>query len=649
MTLTGISLLLLGQALGTEIVVRPGEPIGAALAKLPTRITLWHGDHIITAPLVLGPKQNGLTIAAKPGARLLGGVLLRKWQPLRDPAIASRLSAEARAHVLTADLPFAPAALASRGFSRPTTPAHTELFLDGRRMTLARWPNAGEFARIGATADRNPPDDGHGKPLGRLEQGFLYGGDRPSKWKSADGVWVHGYWAWDWAESYERISLLDTGRHLILTAPPHGLYGFREGQRYCFLNVLEELDTPGEYFIDAAARKVYFWPPGPLAGKEVAVSSLEQPFLEIKDASGITIDGLAFQYARGNGIVVENSSGIRLTGLELGAIGNNGVVVRGGQRVTVEHSHIAHTGDGGVELTGGDRATLTAANHAVTDNHLHDFGEWSKTYNPAIKINGVGNLLAHNNIHDAPHAGILLTGNDHVIEYNELHHLAKETGDVGAFYLGRDWTERGNVVRYNYIHHMGGVGSIGSMAVYLDDCASGTAVFGNIFYKVMRAAFVGGGRDNSVENNLFVECSTAVHVDTRGLNPRPVWHDMVYVTMKERLDAMHPHQPPYGTRYPKLAELDAYYTRGDGVPPEGTRIRRNIVFGPGSSDGKWLGLRERAAGFVKDIGDNWAEDKIGVANAAEGDFTLLEPEKARRIGFEPIRWREIGPRKRSVR
>jgi len=91
----------------------------------------------------------------------------------------------------------------------------------------------------------------------------------------------------------------------------------------------------------------------------------------------------------------------------------------------------------------------------------------------------------------------------------------RETGDVGALYTGRDWGSVGNVIRYNFIHHTGGVRGW-SMGVYLDDCDNGDTIYGNAFYRVTRAAFIGGGRYNRVENNLFVDCSPAVHVDARG-------------------------------------------------------------------------------------------------------------------------------------
>ncbi len=67
----------------------------------------------------------------------------------------------------------------------------------------------------------------------------------------------------------------------------------------------------------------------------------------------------------------------------------------------------------------------------------------------------------------------------------------------------------------------------------MDDCVSGTEISGNVFYKVQRAAFLGGGRDHQVRNNIFVDCNYAVELEGRGLDPSPVWHGMVDQTMRE--------------------------------------------------------------------------------------------------------------------
>ncbi len=584
--------------------------------------------------------------------RLLGGQALRGWRRLTDQGVRERLPESSRPHVLVCDLRAAGITsygeIHSRGFGRAVVPAQSELFFQGRRMTLARWPNEG-FVHIAAPGDPDAPRDEHGGILGRKEYGFVYEADRPSHWKAPEDIWVHGYWAWDWANSYERVVSIDPARHLVRTAPPYAVYGFRKGQPYYFLNVLEELDQPGEYYLDRAAGKLYFWPPAPVRSGEAVLSLTGQTLIDLREASYVTLRGLTVEYGRGSGIQAEGGAGVKIVGCTIRNLGNQGVRIMGGRQHLVAACDIYHTGDGGIQMQGGDRRTLTAASHAAVNNHIHHFSEWSRTYQPAIEISGVGNLARNNLIHDAPHNGILIHGNDHVIELNELHHLCMETGDVGAFYIGRDYSERGNVVRHNFFHHLGGRGSIGSMAVYLDDCASGVEVFGNIFYKTTRAAFIGGGRDNSIENNIFVDSHPAVDIDGRGLDPKPVWHAMVYKTMKERLEAMNYLSPPYSTRYPALLTLAEAFKSANGIPPTGNRVVRNIIKGENAANGKWLRIGWRAKPEMIEIHDNLAGPDPLFAGEDKMDFRLRPESPAWRLGFQPIPVERIGLQKDDIR
>lgn len=609
----------------------------AANAKVGT-IVLAPGDYELDRTLVI--QRDHLTLRAEEGARLLGGRRLRAFRPAAD----ERLKPEARPHVLVCDLKRlgigAYGALRRRGFVGRIEPAHSELFFGGKRMTLARWPNrdAGDgWARISAPGDPNPPDDGHGRRHGRLEYGFYFTGDKPGPWRSAAGAWVHGYWSWDWANSYEAIEEFDRDKGFIRTRAPYGLYGFRAGQRFLILNVLEELDEPGEYYLDADRGLLFFWPPAPIDSAEVLLSVLGVPLIEVREAREVAIERLTLEATRATAIEVRGGERVRLADLTIRNTGNHGIEVRGGLKHSVEGCHVYQTGDSGILLEGGDRRSLTPAGHSAVNNHIHDVAEWSKTYQPGIRISGVGHRVAHNLIHDAPHNAILLAGNDHLIEYNEIHHVCLETGDVGAFYMGRDYTERGIVIRHNYFHETGGVG-MGSMAVYLDDCASGVTVFGNIFYRTPRAVFIGGGRDNIVENNLFIDCEPAVHVDARGIDPRPVWQEMVNKTMRERLEAMNWLEPPYATRYPALKALQPYLEAGKGVPPEGNVIRRNI-----SIRGRFLNLRPGAAPLLE---TNWIDAGAHLADESRRDFRLLPDSPALAEGFIPIPIEQIGPRRR---
>lgn len=578
--------------------------------------------------------------------RLIGGKILSGFEPVQDAETLERLSEEARKHVLQCDLKAHGICdfgrFVSRGFGRLISSAHLELFFQGRRMEVARWPNH-DFVKIAAPAEALPEGDGHGGPLGNIEAGFIYEGDRPKRWKSLDNVWIHGYWAWDWANSYEQVNSIELSTGHIKTRPPYGLYGIKAGQRFYFLNILEELDQPGEYYVDPKKGILYFWPPTALEEDEAAVSLLEEPLVRMEEVCHVALQGFILEYTRGNGVEIHGGTNVCLAGCTVRNVGNYGIIVHGGTAHRVVGCDIYHTGDGGIQLSGGDRNSLTSAGHVAENNHIHHMGEWSHCYQPAIMINGVGIRVAHNLIHDGPHSAIQLGGNEHIIEFNHIHHVCQETGDVGAFYMGRDWTMRGNIIRYNFFHHTQGYG-MGSMAVYLDDCASGATVFGNVFYRCTRAVFIGGGRDNLVENNVFVECDPAVMIDGRGLDPKPVWHNMVYKTMKERLDAMNPHQPPYSVHYPELVELDRYYQKDNGVPPEGNQVVRNVSYG-----GTWIQVHWFADPDIIEVRDNLVDEDPHFVGPDNLDFQLRDDSPMYKLGFKRIPMEKIGLYKDTYR
>lgn len=571
--------------------------------------------------------------------RLWGGRTVTGFTPVTDEAVLARLDPAARGQVRQLDVRAqgvgALGGFHSRGFARPVTPAHLELYCNGERQQVARWPNDGFATIAGYPADAGE-GDGHGQQMGKLEAGFLYSGDRPQHWQQTGDIWLHGYWSWDWANSYEQVAAIDTTRRLITTKAPYGHYGFRTGQRFYALNILEELNQPGEYYLDRACGILYWWPPTPLEGAEVVVTELEAPLIALKDAAHVTLRGFTLEYSRGSGITVQSGAGVTIGGCTLRHLGNWGVLVNGGKGHTVTGCDIADVGDGGLRLIGGDRATLTPAGHAAVNNHIHHIGVWSRCYQPGVEVGGVGNRVAHNDIHDGPHNAIQLGGNEHIVEFNDIHRVCLETGDVGAFYMGRDWTQRGNIVRYNYFHEIGGVG-MGSFAVYPDDCSSGVTVFGNIFYHVQTAMFCCGGRDNRYENNVIVDCAQAFRADGRGLDASPTWHGMVYDTMKGRLEAMQYQQPPYRDRYPALLQLEKYYAADKGVPPEGNVVRRNIVV-----NSPWLEIGWHADPALFDIRDNLVGQDAHFVDAAHEQFQLRDDSPAFVLGFQRIPVERIG-------
>jgi len=616
-----------------------------ALRAIPRRgpATVWihPGIHRRTCAFVLEPRDGG-----RPGApvayrawhggpvRLQGGRPVGRWAQVSDPSLLSRLDPRARGRVLQADLSAQGirdfGTLRRRGFGAPIVPAALELFCDGRPMTLARWPNGEEWAKIA------------GAPTGQAGGRFTYDGDRPRKWAPAQDIWIHGYWTYDWADTHERVERIDPEARVVETEPPHGVYGYTPGRRFYFQNILEELDSPGEWHLDRRTGRLLFWPPAPLSPGSVVVSELEEPLIAVRGASHVVIAGLTLECSRAEGVVVWGGSHVSIQDCHLRNLGTTGVVVDAGTDHRVARCHIHDTGDGGIELKAGDRRTLAPGRCQAVDNVIHHYSRWDRTYRPGVLVQGVGNRVAHCRIHDAPHNAILLGGNDHRIEFNEIFRVCTQTGDAGAFYMGRDFTERGNLVRFNLFRDI--AQSIGQrdafvevMAVYLDDCASGTTVYGNLFVRAGRAAMIGGGRDNTIENNLFVDCSPAVHVDARGMGWAKFWFDGRDPTLMDRLKAVGHDRPPYRTRYPALAGI----LSDDPARPKGNRIVRNICVG-----GKWIewldGMDERTV----EVRDNLVGGDAGLVPGRNGRFTLRPDSPALRLGFRPIPVDRIGPRPR---
>jgi hypothetical protein len=174
------------------------------------------------------------------------------------------------------------------------------------------------------------------------------------------------------------------------------------------------------------------------------------------------------------------------------------------------------------------------------------------------------------------------------------------------------------------------------MGVFMVDCVSGTEIYGNIFQQVTRAAFLGGGRDHRVENNIFVDCHPAVQLDGRGLDASPVWHEMVYDTMQKALGAV-PFEL-YRRRYPELRAVDRAYDGSRGVPPEGNVVAHNLCVG-----GEWLQVGWHAKQSLLEERDNYVGPDPGFMARAQADFRLQPDSPAWQLGFKRIPVEEIGP------
>ena len=564
--------------------------------------------------------------------RLVGGRELTRWKPVVDPSVLARMDPAAHGKALRAELRAQGienfGALSRRGHTLTADQSGLELFFAGEPMPLARWPNQG-WTRIVGT------------PAGQYGGQFTYEGDRPKRWTRAEDIWLHGYWTFAWADSYEKVRSIELERRLIKTEPPHGIHGYTPDRRFYALNLLEELDEPGEWYLDRKTGSLYFWPPTPLERGRPTVSLLDNPLLTLTNASFITLRGFTFECGRASGVVMSGGTSNQVVGCTFRNLGTFGVSIGEGGPTThsgVVGCDIYNVGEAGIRLEGGDRMTLCAGENFAVNNDIHHYSRWVFTYQPAIFVKGVGQRVAHNRIHEAPHIGILFLGNDHRIEFNDISRVCLQTGDAGAVYTGCDLTARGTIIRYNSFHDIARSletrdGYAEVMSVYLDDCASGMTVLGNIFNRGGRAILIGGGRDNLIENNIFVDCSPAIHVDGRAESWMKANFYATNGPIMTPLRAVPYDRPPYSTRYPHLANI----LNDEPGKPKYNRILRNISIG-----GKWIDWLDGLDETKVEVRDNLTNGDPGFVGRAQGDFRLRQDSPALRLGFRPIPLEQIG-------
>lgn len=474
---------------------------------------------------------------------------------------------------------------------------YCELFFDGERMTLSRYPNAGEEnLKTGKIIDngdsretytsegtvQNPDWENMKNPRGGTFGADKALTDRIASWKNSSDIWMFGYFQYDWADSTTPMQSFNADS---ITTKYASVYGFKEGAPYYFFNVFEELDAAGEWYIDRENLKLYFIPPTEIEGKTIQLSLETEDLFTFDNAENVTIDGITMCGTRagaikgtGNNITVKNCTIKNVAGTAIELEGN---------KILIANNEITATGKAGIVLTGGDRETLTSSENVVTNNLIYNWSQVYQTYQAAVALHGVGAVCSHNEIYNSPHEAITYSGNNHIIEYNVIHDVVLKSSDAGAIYSGRSWSYYGNVIRYNCLYNIGSP-EFAASGIYFDDALSGQTAYGNLLVNIYGYAFLlGGGRDLEVKNNVIVNAKMPIYYDDRAIDSigkSGGWFshsktpgEGLWATLAE-FDV---NSEPWKTAYPELSKLsDDFSNTNDpafAANPANSDVSNNIV------------------------------------------------------------------------
>jgi hypothetical protein len=424
----------------------------------PVTVHFLEGTHYLAETLVLTPEDSGTREApvlwqAAPGESpvISGGLRLDlNWEPHRDGVLQAKVPAG-----LTAD----------------------QLFVDGQRLPMARYPNFDASVRHfnGFAPDAFSPD-------------------RVARWANPAGGFIHAMHRHEWGDFHYRILGKDAAGALQYEGGWQNNRRMGMHDRFRMVeNILEELDAPGEWFHDPARNILLLFPPTAvdLSKARIEVVRLRH-LVELRGTAErpvrfVTLRGLTFRHTartfmenkepllrsdwttyRGGAVVFEGTEDCAIEDAFLDQVGGNAIFVNVyNRRLLVRGCHIARAGANGVAFVGdpqavrnplfeyGERQSLAdidrirgpkTSNYPgdcrVEDCLIYLTGRVEKQTAPVQIAMAQDIRVRHCSLYDVPRAGINIGDGcwgGHVIEFCDVFDTVLETGDHGSFNSwGRD-------------------------------------------------------------------------------------------------------------------------------------------------------------------------------------------------------------------
>lgn len=375
----------------------------------------------------------------------------------------------------------------TNGILRAQVPADLqteEIFINGERQILARYPNFDSKAKY---------FDGFATDAISKE--------RAARWANPVGGYYHAMHPAFWGDFTWRITGKNANGEPTLEGGWQNNRGAAAHRDVRFVeNIFEELDAPGEWFLDAKTHTLYFYPPAGLDLKTAVVEATRLRTLvefrgdQTNAVKWITLRGLTFRQAartvmdnrepllrsdwtiyRGGAVFFNGAEDCTLADSFIDQVGGNAVFVNNyNRRITIRGTQIAKAGASGICFVGDPKA---ARSPLFNYYHTQDLEKIDRTPGPignnfpadclvddcliyltgrvekqtaGVEIDLAQDItVRHCSIYDLPRAGINIGDGcwgGHVIEFCDVFDTVKETGDHGSFNSwGRDRFWRPNI------------------------------------------------------------------------------------------------------------------------------------------------------------------------------------------------------------
>jgi len=415
-------------------------------------VTLRGGTHYLADTLVFtaadsGTKSEPVIYQAAAGEQpvISGGVKLSlKWTPYRDGILQAKVPADLKTE---------------------------EIFVNGERQILARYPNFDATAKF---------FDGFAKDAISKE--------RAARWADPVGGYFHAMHPALWGGFTWLITGKDAGGELTKEGGWQNNRGGALHEEIRFVeNIFEELDAPGEWFLNQKTHTLYFYPPTGLDLQSATIEATRlRSLIEFRGSENspvrfVSLQGLTFRHAartvmdtrepllrtdwaiyRGGSIFFNGAEDCALADLLIDQVGGNAVFANHyNRRLTIRGCEIRKAGASGICFVGDPKAVRSPlfnydqtqklevidlepglltnnypADCLVEDCLIHLTGRVEKQ-TAGVEIDIAQNItVRHCSIYDMPRAGINIGDGcfgGHVVEFCDVFDTVKETGDHGSF------------------------------------------------------------------------------------------------------------------------------------------------------------------------------------------------------------------------
>lgn len=699
---------------------REGLPAGGV------KVYIREGTYSLSDTLYFDERDSGteeapITYAAYPGENpvFTGGAYLpgSAFAEVSDPAILTRLTPEAAKMVRSCnlfDLGFTPEELdyakdywqegnlrensgeqyASNSYIVP----RMQVFIDDEALYPARWPNK----TPGIFADN--PYDQYLMIQEVLERGFDFvteeytgkpcvfrtNAERIKNWASYEDIAIIGMTGWEFFQTEILAEAIDPEAMTVTlrTTPTSGVI---ERGRYAFSNVLEELDTPGEYYIHKDTGMLYLYPTGNLDTATVKVSRLEAPFMiEAKNASFLTFSGLTFELTKGSVFHITGGDSCAVTqctlknygiyGVRLGEFAINTAnladaygtphyeallaehpAAENGYRHSITKCRFLNTGYGAADIAAGHVASRTSGETVFSENTIIHSGLIGSCYFSGIVLNGCGITVTNNSFFFCRGQAIWGDFIDTRIEYNEFCDSPSDMAeDTCAIYCNYRCLNDGVSIRYNYFHDITNRGHLNIGFDYARRAAAGydnAQPFKDFSYNVVyNVPYIYSNPMNPMApsttvNNLFIDCDYVLEYPDEYMRDRYDGEDGLEIISSfdtlplYYLSGLYK-DPLWKQNYPALFNFYTYMEeeKKDMTPVMAQVYNNLIVYLEKPMSGRATELPERVAadGRYGRVENNYfLYNDPGFADAACYDFQLSR-ETCAALGIDWIDMASIG-------